>query len=185
MLSRGTSRLQKIECRAQSRTRSNKPEQSLPVRCFEAAPMPTIHIIAQSHPELARRLQSLNDTEAERLLRWVVPRVPEHLCKHPLVVAYRSHCLAGGPLKTGDSGALEAAADELDERYFELEANGAPEATWTPFFEQAKVAAAFSEMAKDPSASNLPEVTYEMAHAHDPPDTFFDLVERELEKAGE
>ena len=137
---------------------------------------PTTRLIAQNNEDLAKALEAMTQPEIDRFVRTILPLVDSRLLIHPLLGTCLRKFEADVLTDKSAAARLRVIAKELDQEYFQLQEDGVSEQEWSEKFHQSRLATALAMIADGASESNISEIVYEMGHAHDPPDQFFDRI---------
>lgn len=137
---------------------------------------PTNRLIAQSHARLGAALEAMTQPRIDQFVRKIVPLVDRRLLTHSVLSSYFEAFESGVLIDKSMAVRLRMAAQEFDQDYFRMQEDGMPKEAWSEKFHQSRLASALAMIAEGASQSDLSEIVYEMAHAHDPPDQFFDRI---------
>jgi hypothetical protein len=132
--------------------------------------------LALADRKLADLVSHLTPVQRDRLARDLLGEAPPDLMGRTEFSDYRRQLEAGDGVSTATAARLRDLADQLDEQYFELEGNGAPQFEWSARFRQARFVYALSLLAGEFASGTFEDFLYELAHARETPAAYLEHV---------
>lgn len=139
-----------------------------------------IGLIGQVRPKLANLMSNIREDQIAPYLIALLAKVERSL----LSCRYSCECydqiLSSRAFDVVNSDESLSVSESLDNEYFALKEIGADKLLWTEKFHSARLVFAFHLMSLGVNRNRLADIVYEMAHAHESPEEFFEKAEMVL-----